>query len=125
MNIFEGGDVDVQYPIYDDVYSLFENVSGFFKNVNVDDGAIQINQADHGDNIDDSHLLLKGALQSHESFVKILNAAGTELFRIDYTGKLLAPQDIVAPSLTTVISAAATNTSGLTSVTSDITESIP
>jgi len=120
MNIFEGGDVDVQYPIYDDVYSLFENVSGFFKNVNVDDGAIQINQADHGDNVDDSHLLLKGALQSHESYVKIINAAGTELFRIDYTGKLIAPQDIVAPSLTTVINAAATNTSGLISITSEL-----
>ena len=54
-NILGDGDVTTIYPVYDDVYSLFDNVSGFFKKINVDDGAIHINQAGHGDNVDDAH----------------------------------------------------------------------
>ena len=119
-NILGDGGVTTIYPVYDDVYSLFDNVSGFFKKINVDDGAIHINQAGHGDNVDDAHLLLQGQLQDHEAFVKIKNAQGTELFRIDNTGKVLAPQDIVAPSLTTVQNVASTNATSVNTLTSNL-----
>ena len=52
--------------------------------------------------------------------MKIKNAQGTELFRIDNTGKVLAPQDIVAPSLTTVQNVANTNATSVVTLTSNI-----
>ena len=112
-NIFGDGELTTQYPVYDDIFSLYDNVSGFFNKIRVDDGAIEIDHAGHTGNVHDSHITLKGNLESHEAFFKIKNAQNTELFRITHAGHLLAPQDITAPSITNNTNAVVANQTGI------------
>lgn len=113
MNIFGDGELTTQYPVYEDLFSLYDNVSGVFNKIKVDDGAIEIDHAGHDENTHDSHITLKGNLQSHEAFFKIKNAQNAELFRITHAGHLLAPQDITAPSITNNTNAVLANQTGI------------
>lgn len=111
--IGNGPSYSIYYPDESEVSPLSE-----FQKIIVDGGEIILDKAAHNDNF--AHLYLSGALQSHEAYVKIKNAGGTELFKIDYTGKLYAPQGIVAPEITTVTTATTSNTASITSLTSSV-----
>ena len=52
--------------------------------IDVDDGAIQIDHAQHHD--DKTHLLLKGNLSATEKYIRMLNLAGETLAEVDHTG---------------------------------------
>jgi len=66
-----------------------------FKKINVDDGAIQIDHAQHHGN--DSHIVLKGDLNQGEKYLIIKTQAGAVLSKIDHTGKFVGAVD--APEL--------------------------
>ena len=112
-NIFGDGVLTSQYPVFDDIFSLYDNVSGFFSKIKVDDDSIAINHAGHDDNAEDSHLFIKGTLEDHEAFIKIKNDSNVVLFKINHTGHVLAPMDITAPSVTSNTNAIIANQSNI------------
>ena len=105
-----------EYPVLETV----ANIVQAFKRITVDGEAIIIDHANHQTNAEDSHIILRGNLEEHEAFIKIKNASGTELFRINHAGKVLAPMDVVAPSITAALNASVTNTSSISTLLTQV-----
>ena len=59
-----------------------------FTHLKVDDDAIVLNHSGHADNLSQSHLVLKGDLSAGHAYIRCKNGQGTDLIRIDHSGKL-------------------------------------
>ena len=100
-------------------YPVLAQSGTHFTRVVVDDGDIQIDKASHSNS--GSHLFLKGALQSHEAFIKIENSGGTELLRVDHQGKIHAPVGIIAPEISALTSSVSSNNNSLALIIPTVT----
>ena len=100
-------------------YPVKAQSSTNFTRVVVDDGDIQIDKASHSNS--DSHLFLKGDLQSHEAFIRIKSSGGTELLRVDHQGKIHAPIGIIAPEITTLTSSVSSNNNSIAALVPAVT----
>ena len=106
-SIIGDGVLYTEYPV------KAESSSTHFTKVIVDNGDVQIDKASHS--LSDTHLFLKGDLQSHEAFIKIKSSGGAELLRVDHQGKIHAPVGIIAPEITTLTNSVSSNTNTLAS----------
>ena len=100
-------------------YPVLAQSGTHFTRVIVDDGDVQLDKASHSNS--DSHLFLKGDLQSHEAFIKIQNSGGTELLRVDHQGKIHAPVGIIAPEISTLTSSVSSNNNSLATIIPTVT----
>ena len=92
MNIaYPDGSVVVDYPLIES-----EVVQSLAERIVVDNGAIRIDSAPH--NLDKSHLVLDGVLESGQSYFKITKS-GTTLVNCDHTGKLFCNADVTGPNI--------------------------
>ena len=101
-------------------YPVLAQQTTHFTRVIVDNGDIQLDKASHSGS--NSHLFLKGDLQSHEAFVKIENSNGAELLRIDHQGKLHAPVGIVAPEISTLTNGVTSNNASISTLITTVTQ---
>ena len=72
-----------------DYYPIWAStIKGNFNRLKVDDDAIVLNHSGHADNLSQSHLVLKGDLSAGHAYIRCKNGQGTDLIRIDHSGKL-------------------------------------
>ena len=87
----DDGSIIEEYPLTESFHRM--------EKINVDQGAIKLDRADH--HADKTHLLLKGDLANDEKYISMQTQAGVVLASIDHEGKFHGA-GITAPELTSI-----------------------